>query len=56
MRNVEDALRLWQLEQLQRAIAQGTEDYYRLRSQCEQREDQAWARCMSRHALRRWNE
>ena len=52
---VEEALRLWQIEQQRQAIEQGTEAYYRSRSQKEQREDQVWARLATRHAKRLWN-
>ena len=52
---VEEALRLWQVEQQRRAIEQATEAYYRSRSQKEQREDQAWTRLATRHAKRLWN-
>lgn len=52
---VEEALRLWQVEQRRRAIEQGTETYYRSRSQKEQREDQAWTRLATRHAKRLWD-
>ena len=53
---VEEALRLWQIEQQRQAIEQGTEAYYRSRSQKEQREDQAWTRLATRHAKRLWDE
>ena len=53
---VEDALRLWQVEQRRRAIEQGTEAYYRSRSQKEQQEDQAWARLATRHAKQLWDD
>ena len=53
---VEEALRLWQVEQQRHAIEQGVENYYRSRSQKEQREDQAWTRLASRHAKRLWND
>ena len=53
---VEGALRLWQIEQQRHAIEQGTEAYYRSRSQKEQREDRAWTRLASRHAKRLWDE
>ena len=53
---VEEALRLWQVEQQRHAIEQGTEAYYRSRSHKEQREDQAWARLATRHAKRLWDE
>ena len=53
---VEEALRLWQVEQRRHAIEQGVEHYYRSRSQKEQREDQAWTRLASRHAKRLWDE
>lgn len=53
---VEEALRLWQVEQQRRAIEQGTEAYYHSRSQKEQREDQAWARLATRRAKRLWDE
>jgi Arc/MetJ-type ribon-helix-helix transcriptional regulator len=52
---VEEALRLWQVEQRRRAIEQGTEAYYHSRSQKEQQEDRAWTRLASRHAKRLWN-
>ena len=53
---VEEALRLWQVEQQRHAIEQGTEAYYRSRSQKEQQEDQAWTRLATRHAKRLWND
>lgn len=53
---VEEALRLWQIEQQRRAIEQGTEAYYRSRSQKEHREDRTWTRLASRHAKRLWDE
>lgn len=53
---VEEALRLWQVEQQRRAIEQGTEAYYRSRSQKEQREDRTWTRLASWHAQRLWND
>ena len=53
---VEEALRLWQVEQQRRAIEQGTEAYYRSRSQKEQREDRTWTRLAARHARRFWDE
>ena len=53
---VEEALRLWQIEQQRQAIEQGTEAYYRSRAQKEQREDQAWTRLATRHAKRLWND
>ena len=53
---VEEALRLWRVEQQRRAIEQGTEAYYRSRSQKEQHEDQAWTRLATRHAKRLWDE
>jgi Arc/MetJ-type ribon-helix-helix transcriptional regulator len=53
---VEEALRLWRVEQQRHAIEQGTEAYYRSRSQKEQREDHAWTRMTSRHAKRLWDE
>ena len=53
---VEEALRLWQVEQQRRAIEQGTEAYYRSRSQKEQREDRTWTRLATRHARRLWDE
>jgi metal-responsive CopG/Arc/MetJ family transcriptional regulator len=53
---VEEALRRWRVEQQRHAIEQGTEAYYRSRSQKEQREDQAWTRLASWHAQRLWND
>jgi len=53
---VEEALRLWQIEQQRHAIEEGTEVYYRSRSEKEQREDQGWTRLASRHVKRRWDE
>lgn len=53
---VEEALRLWQLEQRRQAIEQGTEGYYRSRSQQEQREDRAWTRLAAQRARRLWDE
>lgn len=52
---VEEALRLWQVEQRRHAIEQGTEAYYRSRSQKEQHEDRAWSRLASRHAKPLWD-
>ena len=53
---IEEALRLWWVEQRRRAIARGTEAYYRSRSQKEQREDRAWTRLAARHARRLWDD
>jgi hypothetical protein len=53
---VEEALRLWQIEQQRHAIEQGTEAYYRSRSQKERREDRAWTRLAIRGAKRLWDE
>ena len=53
---VEEALRLWHIEQQRQTIEQGTAAYYRSRSQKEQREDQAWTRLATRHAKRLWDE
>lgn len=53
---VEEALRLWRLEQQRHAIEQGTEAYYRSRSQKERREDRAWARLATRSAKRLWDD
>ena len=53
---VEDALRLWHVEQQRQTIAQGTEAYYRSRAHKEQREDQAWTRLATRHAKQLWDE
>ena len=53
---VEEALRLWQVEQQRHAIEQGVENYYRSRSQKEQREDLVWTRLASRHAKRLWDD
>ena len=53
---VEEDLRLWQVEQQRHAIEEGTEAYYRSRSQKEQRQDKAWTRLATRHAKRLWDE
>lgn len=53
---VEEALRLWRVEQQRRAIEQGVEAYYRSRSRKEQREDRAWTRLAGRHTQRLWDE
>jgi Arc/MetJ-type ribon-helix-helix transcriptional regulator len=53
---VEEALRLWRVEQQRHAIEQGTEAYYRSRSQKERREDQAWTGLVARQAKRLWND
>lgn len=53
---VEEALRLWRIEQQRHAIEQGVEAYYRSRSRKEQREDRAWTRLAGRHAQRLWDE
>ena len=53
---VEKALRLWWVEQQRLAIEQGTEAYYRSRSQKERREDQAWSRLAARHMPHRWDD
>lgn len=53
---VEEALRLWRIEQQRLAIERGVEDYYRGRSQKEQREDRAWARFATQRARRLWDE
>ena len=53
---VEEALRLWQVEQQRHAIEEGTEAYNHSRSQKEQRQDKAWTRLATRHAKRLWDE
>ena len=53
---VEEALRLWQIEQQRHAIEQGTEAYYHSRSEKEQQEDRAWTHLATRHAKRLWHE
>ena len=53
---VEEALRLWRVEQQRQAIEQGVEAYYRSRSRKEQQEDRVWTRFASRHAKRLWDE
>ena len=53
---VEEALRLWRIEQHRRAIEQGTEAYYRSRSPKEQQEDRQWTKFTSRYAKRFWDD
>ena len=53
---VEEALRLWWLEQRRHAIEEGVAVYYRSRSRRERQEDQAWTRLASRTASRLWDD
>ena len=53
---VEEAIRLWQLEQKRRWVERGTEAYYRAQTAAEQREDRAWAKLSSRTAKRLWED
>jgi metal-responsive CopG/Arc/MetJ family transcriptional regulator len=52
---VEEALRLWRMEQQRKAIEIGVEEYYRSRSKRELQEDRRWSRLASRQASRLWN-
>ena len=53
---VEEALRLWKIEQRRRSIEQAVEAYYRTRSPKELREDQQWATIASRAAKQAWED
>ena len=53
---VEEALRLWRIEQMRREIERGVEEYYRSRSRKEEREDRAWSRHSSRQAKHLWDD
>ena len=53
---VEEAIRLWQLEQRRRRIEQEVEAYYRAQTPAEQWDDRAWARVAGRYAKRLWED
>lgn len=53
---VEEAIRLWQLEQRRRRLEQGIEAYYQAQTPAEQREDRAWDRVAGRHAKDLWED
>jgi len=53
---VEEALRLWEMEQQRRAIEKGVEEYYHSRTRKEAREDLAWSRFSGRQAGSLWND
>jgi len=53
---VEEALRLWRLEQQRLHLEHETEAYYRAMSRREWQEDRAWSRMSSRQAKRLWKE
>lgn len=53
---VEEALRLWRVEQQRSAIEQGIANYYRSRSHKEQREDRSWTRLAGQYTQRLWDD
>lgn len=53
---VEEALRLWQLEQKRAQLDHDVEAYYRALSPQERVEDRNWAKIAARHAGKLWEE
>jgi metal-responsive CopG/Arc/MetJ family transcriptional regulator len=53
---VEEALRRWLEERIQREIERKTEEYYRSLSPTEQAEDEEWTTIAVEAAERLWNE
>ena len=53
---VEEALRLWRVEQRRQAIEQGVEAYYRSQSDTDRQEDRGWTRVAARSARRFWDD
>ncbi len=53
---VEEALRRWLEEHLQRELERKTEEYYRSLSPTEQAEDKEWTTIAAEAAQRLWNE
>ncbi len=53
---VEEAIRLWQLEQRRQWLDRETEAYYRSQTAAERREDHAWSRVAAKDAKRLWQE
>ena len=53
---VEEALRWWLEERVQRHLEKETEEYYRFLSPIEQAEDKEWSTIASEAAKRLWNE
>ena len=53
---VEEAIRLWQLEQKRRWVERETEAYYRAQTAVERREDRAWTKLSGRASKRFWEE
>jgi len=51
---VEEAIRLWQVEQKRQWVERETEAYYRAQSAAERREDRAWTKLSGRAAKRLW--
>ena len=51
---VEEALRVWQLEQRRQQLEREVEAYYRSQTLKERREDRAWTRLASQQAKRLW--
>lgn len=51
---VEEAIRIWRLEQRRQQIEQEVVAYYRSLTAAERREDRSWARAGVQHAKRRW--
>lgn len=53
---VEEALRRWLEERVQRDLERQTEEYYRALSPAEQEEDKQWSTIAAEAARRLWNE
>lgn len=53
---VEEAIRLWQLEQRRQWLNRETEAYYRSQTAAERREDHAWSQIAAKDAKRLWQE
>lgn len=53
---VEEALRVWQLEQKRLQLEHDVQAYYHSLTAKERREDRAWTKFAGRHARRLWQE
>ena len=53
---VEEALRMWQLEQRRKSIEKQTEAYYQSRSKAEVKEDLEWGRLAAQQFKYLWND
>lgn len=53
---VDREMQLSRMEQRRRTIERGIEQYYRSRSQKEQREDRGWTRLAGRYTQRLWDD